>query len=204
MYSRYFLLWILKKLSAIIRLSIKQSIYLFGCLFFRSVCICLSTYLLIYSIVKVDDANFWHAPSIEYLGRGTGMFWATYRFPTHVLEKNMVFIQFSCICDYTCNGLGVRFFLKEHDFGIRHLLRSMCQGKGNRGGKGGRRKEKTKRKGKGEKKKEKRKRRKGKGERDRVRERKKERRKEEGKEKEKGERETFIFLESITVACAIC
>jgi hypothetical protein len=42
---------------------------------------------LSYSIVKMEGANFWNAPSIDHLG--DVMFCATYRFPTHVVENNL-------------------------------------------------------------------------------------------------------------------
>ena len=42
---------------------------------------------LSYSIVKMEGANFWNAPSIDHLG--DGMFCAIYRFPTHVVENNL-------------------------------------------------------------------------------------------------------------------
>ena len=41
----------------------------------------------IYSVLKMDGANFWNAPSIDHLR--DGMFCAIYRFPTHVLENNL-------------------------------------------------------------------------------------------------------------------
>ena len=42
---------------------------------------------LSYSIVKMEGAHFWNAPSIDHLG--DGMFCAIYRFPTHVVENNL-------------------------------------------------------------------------------------------------------------------
>ena len=66
--------------------------------------------MLNYSIVKVDGANFWNAPSIDHLG--DGIFCAIYRFPTHAVKNNLCSSSLVKFISKIAMNLGYMFFWK--------------------------------------------------------------------------------------------